>query len=218
MNYNSSPSFLVLAGDGINCERETARAFAAAGARGEIVHINDLLNSPKRLERFDGLAIPGGFSFGDELGSGQILALKIKHGLGAEFDKFVERKKPIIGICNGFQVLCKLGLLPDYRRERQAALVENAQGKFVNRWVSLHRPVESNCVWTQGLDRFRLPVRNGEGRVMIAQDQALKSQNQVALEYTDPTYDNGSHRQIAGLSDSRRTHFRFDASSRRGGF
>ena len=132
-----SIKFLILTGDGINCERETAKAFINAGAEAEIIHVNDLLENPSALKNYSGMAIPGGFSFGDELGSGQVLALKIKHGLKEASDEFVADKKPIIGICNGFQVLVKLGLLPFPLEDRVMALAANESGHFINRWSTL---------------------------------------------------------------------------------
>ena len=113
---------LILTGDGINCERETARAFSLVGADPVIVHVNDLLENPRRLHEFEAAAFPGGFSFGDDLGSGQVLALKVSLLLGDELRGFLEAKKPVIGICNGFQALTKLGLLPEPFGVRKMAL------------------------------------------------------------------------------------------------
>src|SRR4051812_35674067 len=145
-----NPLFIIVAGDGINCERETARAVELAGGSAKIIHINDLLDAPEILKSADGLAIPGGFSFGDELGSGQIMALKIRHRLNEAFYGLVRQKKPVIGICNGFQVLVKLGLLPyPDAKERIIALAPNEQGQFINRWVEMDVK-ESVCLWTKG--------------------------------------------------------------------
>ncbi|MGZ3662317.1 MAG: phosphoribosylformylglycinamidine synthase subunit PurQ, partial [Bdellovibrionota bacterium] len=108
-----SARVLVLTGDGINCERETSRAFGLAGADPAILHVNDLLENPRRLHDFEAIAFPGGFSFGDDLGSGQVLALKLSLVLGDELRQFLEAKKPVIGICNGFQAITKMGLLPE---------------------------------------------------------------------------------------------------------
>ena len=110
MTTRQESRFLILTGDGINCANETAWAFELAGGQAEIVHINDLLDKPERLLDFDGMAFPGGFSFGDDLGSGQVMALKMRHALGTELKAFVAKGSPIIGICNGFQMLTKLGL------------------------------------------------------------------------------------------------------------
>lgn len=199
----SAPKFLVITGDGINCERETAKALQLAGGSAEIRHINDVAETPAQLAGFDGLAVPGGFSFGDELGSGQIMALKIRHKLGDAFFKFVAAKKPVIGICNGFQVLVKLGLLPyPETLERAIALAPNLQGGFIDRWVTLEAPV-SVCKWTQGLATFDLPIRHGEGRIVFADEKlydTLKKQGQIALAYRDDV--NGSYGKIAGLCDA----------------
>ncbi|MBT3585883.1 MAG: phosphoribosylformylglycinamidine synthase subunit PurQ [Halobacteriovoraceae bacterium] len=202
-----TPQVLVIAGDGINCERETALAFREAGAIPKVVHINDLVENPKMLAEASALAIPGGFSFGDELGSGQVLALKIKYGLMDEFQKFVADKKPILGICNGFQVLVKLGLLPDMEEERTIALTSNKSGNFINCWAPLEVPSSSVCLWTKGLKNktLELPVRHGEGRIVLAKGKEsqiykeLLEKGQVALNYTEDI--NGSYQNIAGLCD-----------------
>ena len=203
-----NPLFLVMAGDGINCERETAAALELAGASVKIVHINDLLEAPQMLAAVQGLAIPGGFSFGDELGSGQILALKIRHGLGDAFFRMVEDKKPIIGICNGFQVLVKLGILPfPSDSERKLALASNESGRFIDRWVTLDVNAQSVCHWTKELpfDSFELPIRHGEGRIVFRKGQeddmyqTLVEQGLIPLTYTEDV--NGSYGRIAALTD-----------------
>ena len=204
----STPSFLVMAGDGINCERETAHALRLAGADATIAHVNDILAAPTVLDRHDGLALPGGFSFGDELGSGRLLALKLKHQLAEALDRLVARKCPIIGICNGFQVLLQLGLLPTPREAQLATLTRNEGGHFIDRWVGLAVEPNTACHWTRALDTARtieLPIRHGEGRVVFAVDRAemiatsLADAGQVVLRYTQPV--NGSHGDIAGLCD-----------------
>ncbi|MDD9900034.1 MAG: phosphoribosylformylglycinamidine synthase subunit PurQ [Alphaproteobacteria bacterium] len=199
----TQPKFLILSGDGINCERETARAVELAGGSAEIVHVNDLIDAPEKLKIADGLTIPGGFSFGDELGSGQILALKIRHKLGDAFFDMVRAQKPVIGICNGFQVLMKMGLLPyPEGDERVAALAANESGAFIDRWVGLDVNTDSVCKWTEGLNTLRLPIRHGEGRVVFSDDsvyETLKNNGQIPLTYTEDV--NGSHGRIAGLTD-----------------
>ena len=200
------PLFLVITGDGINCERETAAAFVHAGGDARIMHVNDLLAAPEKLAAYDGMAIPGGFSFGDELGSGQILALKIRHRLGDAFARFIARKKPVIGICNGFQVLVKLGLLPfPDAPERLCALAPNAHGGFMNRWATL-LPQSSHCIWTAGIENaIRLPVRHGEGRIVFAEGRAEELHAQLVQNGQIPfCYDadiNGSYANIAALCD-----------------
>ena len=203
----SRPEFLILSGDGINCERETRLAFEEVGAKGTIIHINDLLQNPSVLQRVQGMAIPGGFSFGDELGSGQVLALKIKHELYQEFFNFVDSRRPIIGICNGFQVLAKLGLLPDYRDARCLTLAPNVSGRFMDRWVEIEVISDSICVWTKNMpDSISLPIRHGEGRVMFPLGEEervfrrLLENGQIPLRYR--TGLNGSYGRIAGLCDS----------------
>jgi len=203
----SRPKFLILSGDGINCERETAWAFREAGGGPSIIHINELLEKPALLKEFHGMAIPGGFSFGDELGSGQVLALKIKHGLKEEFQAFVKDKKPIIGICNGFQVLVKLGLLPYPEDERVMALAQNKKGEFTNRWTKLNLVDGSVCKWTEGIDMssIELPVRHGEGRVVFAKGKEeeifsdLSKNGQIPFCYDEDF--NGSYKNIAGVCD-----------------
>jgi phosphoribosylformylglycinamidine (FGAM) synthase-like amidotransferase family enzyme len=198
------PLFIIIAGDGINCERETARAVELSGGAAKIVHINDLAAAPETLDAADGLAVPGGFSFGDELGSGQIMALKIRHKLGDAFFRLVRDRKPVIGICNGFQVLVKLGLLPYPEQEgRVLALAANEQGSFLDRWVEMDVK-ESVCLWTQGLakNKIRLPMRHGEGRIVFGDVKtydALLKAGQIPLVYTEDV--NGSHGRIAALTD-----------------
>lgn len=199
---------LVLTGDGINCEEETALAFKEEGAEVMIVHIQDLINSPSLLEFAHILALPGGFSFGDELGSGQVLALKLKYALGAQLKKFVADKKLVIGICNGFQALVRLGLLPKPFTERTMSLAHNKQGHFIDRWVNLSIS-HSKCVWTTALQNkeIMLPIRHGEGRIVFAGNElaqqltyeTLQANGQIALRYTEDV--NGSFQMIAGVCD-----------------
>ncbi|WII73222.1 phosphoribosylformylglycinamidine synthase subunit PurQ [Bdellovibrio sp. 22V] len=196
------PKFLVLWGDGINCENETAHAIQLAGGEAGKVHVNELLKNPQSLHHYDALVFPGGFSFGDHLGSGQILALKIENTLKAELATFV-KTKPVLGICNGFQTLIRLGLLPDADFVRSCALVKNEQGHFIDRWVELEKDPHSNCVWTNNLPTdFVLPIRHGEGR-FICQDEKtllrLKNNHQAVLKYKENV--NGAMAQIAGVCD-----------------
>ncbi len=214
-NKNSSsakPVAMILCGDGINCERETAAAFEAAGFVTITTHVNELVARPRSLSGVQALALPGGFSFGDELGSGQILAAKLRKAAGDELHDFVARRRPVIGICNGFQALVKLGLLPwpeiadqpdgQETPRHRVALAHNASGQFINRWVEVDFP-DSVCVWTRGLSATSFPVRHGEGRV-FAGDSAgvlsrLREHKQIALQYREDF--NGSLDRIAGLCD-----------------
>ena len=196
------PLFLVLSGDGINCERETHDAFIEAGASAKIVHVNDLLKEPQMLKDFSGMALPGGFSFGDELGSGRIMALKLRFCLEEEFEKFIQDKKPIIGICNGFQILVQMRLLPFLDNKQTMALAPNIKGKFINRWATL-KTEKSVCKWTSLLpESMELPIRHGEGRVVFSNetnyDQLVKK-GQIVFRYEDSV--NGSFDNIAGICD-----------------
>ena len=200
---STTPNFMVLWGDGINCENETARAVELAGGKAEKVHINDLVEKPEMLRNFQGLVIPGGFSFGDHLGSGQILALKLERFVKEELQAFV-KKFPVMGICNGFQTLVRLGLLPDANFQKSCSLIKNEQGHFQNEWVELERNTKSPCVWTKNLpENFVLPARHGEGRFMCESDEVLKGlqkNNQIVLRYKENF--NGAVDRIAGVCDS----------------
>jgi phosphoribosylformylglycinamidine synthase I len=192
---------LVITGDGLNCERDTARAFELSGSEVDITHINDLLETPARLLDYKILAIPGGFSFGDEISSGQILALKMKYGLKNELEIFVKEGRLIIGICNGFQTLTKLGLLPKPFEPRTISLTQNKSKQFIDRWVGLETS-ENKCIWTKDISDIRLPIRHGEGRVYLKDESVyskLKENGQVVFSYKEDV--NGSHEKIAGLCD-----------------
>lgn len=213
-------TFLILKGDGINCERETAQAFREAGGRASTIHVNDLLAQPKQLRDFEGLALPGGFSFGDELGSGQLMALKLKYGVGAEFERFVRSGKPILGICNGFQILAKLGLLPFFgegegeEKDRVMGLAENKRGHFIDRRVSLKISNSTVCKWTHLLTTptppsplLAWPIRHKEGRVVFPPGREgqlykrLQDGRQIVFTYEEGEDVNGSYGGIAGLCD-----------------
>ncbi|MFW5989000.1 MAG: phosphoribosylformylglycinamidine synthase subunit PurQ [Desulfosudaceae bacterium] len=207
---------LVLCGYGLNCDRETAYALELAGAAAERVHINELISGEKRLDDFHVLAFVGGFSWGDDHGAGVICAHRLKTRLGDGLVNFVARGGLVIGICNGFQTLVNLGLLPglegDYRR-RSVALIANDCGNFRDDWVRLAVTAESPCVFTSGLDQIDLPIRHGEGKFYCAPEIAagLAAGHQVALRYADaagqpaggsfPANPNGSLDDIAGICD-----------------
>ena len=199
---SAKPVAMILCGDGINCERETAAAFQAADFVTITKHVNDLVARPGSLVEAQALALPGGFSFGDELGSGQVLAAKLRQAAGAELAGFVTSGKPVIGICNGFQALVKLGLLPWPEQASGVALAHNSSGQFINRWVEVEFP-DSVCVWTRNLPATMFPVRHGEGRIFAADSSAVLSRlgerRQIALRYREDF--NGSLDRIAGLCD-----------------
>lgn len=207
---------LVLTGFGLNCDMETARAFELSGASAQRVHINSLVAGKVGLEDFHILVFGGGFSWGDDHGAGVIQALKLKKHLGNEIVSFVERGRLVMGICNGFQTLVNLGLLPgldnDYTR-RSVALTFNDCGNFRNQWVNLRTNEASPCVFTRGMTTVELPVRHGEGK-FVTDDGTLArllDKNQVVLRYADvndepakghfPTNPNGSMDDIAGICD-----------------
>jgi phosphoribosylformylglycinamidine synthase subunit PurQ / glutaminase len=213
------PRILVLRAAGSNCDGETAFAFELAGAATELVHINRLLAEPGLLERYQILAIPGGFSYGDDISAGRILANQIVHHLGDAVRGFIESGRPVIGICNGFQVLVKTDLLPGTvsgRTGQTATLAHNDSGRFVDRWIRLGA-VKSKCIWTEGLQPslIELPVAHGEGKFIPREEsvrRALWENGQVALVYARedgspaarqfPDNPNGSIDDIAGVCDA----------------
>ncbi len=210
------PLTLIVRTAGTNCDRETAFAFELAGANVESVHINSLLRDPTQLKRFQILAFPGGFSYGDDIAAGRILANQIVHHLAQPMREFIGAGKPIIGICNGFQVLVKTDLLPGDAAGasgQTATLAHNDNGRFTARWVHLAAP-PSRCIWTRGLQQLQLPIAHGEGKFVCADLQRLEwmqNSQQVALIYAKPdgspaagqTPDNpnGSAADIAGVCD-----------------
>lgn len=207
----STPTALVLAGDGLNCERETAAAFKQAGAHARIAHLAHLQDQEDPLHGVHILALPGGFSFGDEIGSGRILALKLERTLGPAIERFLQRGGLLIGICNGFQTLVHLGLLPGGRHP-QATLTANRPppgqpAGFINRWETLQVEA-SRCIWTRGLEGdAAMPIRHGEGRLTFGRSEPetqravaqLEAEQQIALRYA--RHVNGSDGRIAGLTD-----------------
>ncbi|MDB5296618.1 MAG: phosphoribosylformylglycinamidine synthase [Phycisphaerales bacterium] len=212
------PRTLILRTAGTNCDKETAHAFELAGATTESVHINRLLADPALIDRYQILAVPGGFSYGDDIAAGKILANQILHHLRDAFRAFVEAGKPVLGVCNGFQVLVKTDLLPGPaagRTGQTATLAHNDSGRFVDRWVHVAPVAASRCVWTRDLPPvLELPVAHGEGKFVPA-DDAVRAQlwrdGRVALAYAnsdgspaagrDPANPNGSAEDIAGVCD-----------------
>jgi phosphoribosylformylglycinamidine synthase I len=194
--------FLVLSGDGINCENETARAIEQAGGHADKIHVNELISQKNKILDYQGFVIPGGFSFGDHLSSGQILSLKLEQNIGDELLRFCETGV-VLGVCNGFQTLTKMGLLPHPTFKRSCVLLKNEQGHFVDRWVNVKVNSASPCVWTKNLPQeFALPIRHGEGRFILENETALqnlKQKQQVVLNYSEDV--NGSTENIAGICD-----------------
>lgn len=209
------PQTLILSGYGINCEEETAFAFRHFGAQADIVHVNDLISGEYNLDDYQILAIPGGFSYGDDTGAGKGMANRILNNLEEKILKFVKRDTLTIGICNGFQVLVALGLVPALDENygaRQAALTHNASARYLNRWV--HIKTQTNkCVWLKGIDQLYLPVAHGEGNFYMPEEELkkLKEADQIAVTYCKedgsstngeyPYNPNGSLMDIAGICD-----------------
>ncbi|PIE75056.1 MAG: phosphoribosylformylglycinamidine synthase I [Deltaproteobacteria bacterium] len=206
---------LILTGFGLNCDEETAHAFEMAGAKADKIHINDLVNGDISIHDYKILAFGGGFSWGDEHGAGVLQAIRMKTHLGNELAEFVEKDNLIIGICNGFQTLVNIGLLPGFSLgsyEREVALIHN-DGNFIDDWVNL-KVEKSNCVFTRGIDFMELPVRHGEGKFYAEPEilDKLEEKKQIALRYckkdgalaegSSPSNPNGSFMDIAGICDS----------------
>jgi len=211
------PKTLILRTAGTNCERETAYAFDLAGAQSEYLHINRLLERPALLDGYQILAVPGGFSYGDDIAAGQIFANQIRYHLADALARFIEAGKPIIGICNGFQVLVKTDLLPGPiagQSGRTCTLANNDCGRYLDRWVHLTSP-GGRCIWTAGVAQMELPVAHAEGKFVPGDERirkALWDNGQVALVYAKadgspangqfPDNPNGSSDDIAGICDS----------------
>ncbi|MEM6551419.1 MAG: phosphoribosylformylglycinamidine synthase subunit PurQ [Planctomycetota bacterium] len=202
-----TPKTLIIRTAGTNCDAELAYAFRTAGAEPVTLHLNRLLADPAQLQSFQLIGFPGGFSYGDDIAAGRIFANRLRHGLLAPLQAAVTRGVPIIGICNGFQVLVKLGLLPDpVAAVQTTTLADNTSGRFIDRWVPVTVNPDSPCVWTRGLaedgtTEFELPIAHGEGRFTAPEPvlDSLEANGQVALRYGEDV--NGSDRAIAGLCD-----------------
>ncbi|PZM82417.1 MAG: phosphoribosylformylglycinamidine synthase subunit PurQ [Candidatus Melainabacteria bacterium] len=197
------PRAIVLTGDGINCGDETLFALQIAGFDPLLTHTSDLLSNPKILKDAKLLALPGGFSFGDEIASGKVLAIKLEAALKDSLKEFVDEGKLVIGICNGFQCLVQMGLLPESEKEgvRLASLARNNGKKFINRWVQLSVDSKVSCPWLEGLTEFDLPIRHGEGRLSPAKDSEEAVKKQAPLRYSLEV--NGSFDRISGLTNAK---------------
>jgi len=193
---SSSVRTCVITGYGINADEELATAFRLVGAEVVRVHVGDLLRRPDELEGFHILAFPGGFSFGDHLGSGKVLAGMVRRHLRPQLARFIESGGLLIGICNGFQVLIKMGILPDLSGgwRPEASLIHNDSGKFEDRWVHLRFDPDSPCVWTRGIDTMELPVRHGEGKLVLASAEVRRGVQSRRLDPVHYTPRHGSPR------------------------
>ena len=208
---------LIITGYGLNCEAESKYAWELAGANPVLIHFSDLLARPERLHDFCALMFIGGFSYGDHMTSGHVFALRVRHRMSGALDRFIREGKLILGVCNGFQIMVKLGLLPgldgDYFTPR-LALMQNDCGTFQNFWVRVRFETDSPCVFTKGLSPMALPIRHGEGKLFAPDKdllQRLENSGCVSCRYADPATGkpaqsfphnpNGSMNAIAGLCD-----------------
>ena len=208
------PKVIVLSGYGLNCEDETKYAFELAGGTGQIVHINDLIKNKNLLNDFQIMAIPGGFAYGDDTGAGNAYGLKLKNHLWENISKFITKDRLVIGICNGFQVLVRTGLLPfGTIGEMQATLSNNGSGHFECRWINLKAEENNACVFLEGMnDMVSYQVAHGEGRFYAGQPELerVEAEKLVVFRYCDslgsptqeyPLNPNGSLNAIAGITD-----------------
>ncbi len=186
-----------MSGYGLNCEEETKFAFETAGAkeniRADIVHINDLIKKPKMLSQYQILVFPGGFSYGDDTGSGKAYANKFKNHLAKELEEFLSKNTLAIGICNGFQIMTNLGILP-------GALTHNKNGQYIDRWVDLE--VISQSPWLSGIKNISLPIAHGEGKYVKVKESkvALRYIKGEICKFQNLEYNpNGSLDDIAGV-------------------
>jgi phosphoribosylformylglycinamidine synthase subunit PurQ / glutaminase len=222
-----APRVLILRAPGINRDEDAAAAVELAGGIPERVHVNRVVAGATRLSNYAMLIIPGGFSYGDHLGAGKLLAVDLAHRLGEQIAAFVADGRPVLGICNGFQVLVKAGILPGGIVETArravstippgvhtppATLTDNASARFECRWVRLAAEPASHCIFTRGIEQpIEVPVAHGEGRFVTrdaAALQALQRAGQVALRYVGAGYPhnpNGSDADIAGVCNPQGT-------------
>ncbi len=214
----AKPNALIITAPGINCDLELAHAFELAGCRAERVHINALIADASLIDRYQLIGLPGGFSFGDAIAAGRIMAQLIRQHLYEALVSAVSRGVPIIAPCNGFQTAVQAGLLPGPApgepwpaepAKPTLALAPNDVGRFVDRWVRVEIPEETVCVWTKGLRPSKhealLPVAHGEGRLVASSKsviQQLESRAQIAVQYEPDDNPNGSVSDIAGICDS----------------
>jgi len=211
---SAKPRVLILRAPGTNCDHDTAFAFGMAGAESNLVHVNALIDKPEILDAFQILCIPGGFSYGDDIAAGKVLATQLGHSLSGMLKKFHADGKLVLGICNGFQVLIKSGLLFDDTIDHSTAtLTDNESGRYLNTWVHLHSDDE-RCVFLKDVGLIELPIAHAEGRFMALSDEQLaqlNSRNQLAMRYCRPEgpngpvpfpmNPNGSQGDVAGICD-----------------
>ncbi len=215
------PHAIVIRAAGTNCDHEMVRGLSLAGATVDLTHVDRLIAEPQRLDEADIVALPGGFSYGDDIASGRIFAVKLRQRLYPALRSAAQRGAMMFGACNGFQIMVQAGLLPgpidgsgQWPSEppaQEVVLTFNAAGRFQDRWVGVKPDPTSRCIWTAGLaeqfagmpDAMQLPIAHGEGRFVAASPavlERLKANGQVALRYTENP--NGSEDSIAGICDA----------------
>lgn len=198
----ATPRALIFSGYGLNCEEETKTGLTIAGAKADIVHIEDVAKNPGMLAKYQIVMFPGGFSYGDDTGAGKAYGARLKHHLGAELEKFLSRDTLMAGICNGFQILTAAGILP-------GALITNESARYSCRWVDME--VKGETPWFSGISKISLPIGHGEGRYIDTEENldALEASGRVALTYVSgdmsayqglPYNPNGAMRDIAGIT------------------
>lgn len=218
----AKPNVLVLRAPGTNCDEETAFAFEQAGAKADRVHVNRLIESPDLGGQYQILCFPGGFSYGDDIAAGRILAQRLKTHLADLVDAFKHEQRLVLGICNGFQVLVRLGIFFDGEDSRDpgteapATLAWNRQARFEDRWVHL-KSEGDHCPFLRGIDQLFLPMAHAEGRFVIRDETArgvLNERRQLCLRYSEadgtsgsevlpfPVNPNGAEENVAGICDA----------------
>jgi phosphoribosylformylglycinamidine synthase len=196
------PKALVLCGDGINCELESEYALQLAGFEPSLVHTSELLSEPGMLKQYQMLVIPGGFSFGDEIASGKVLAIKLKDHVQELLAEFIDSGSLLLASCNGFQVIVQMGLLPSVKANQThvSSLVHNTPTRFTNHWVTLDVDPATTCKFLTGLKTIELPIRHGEGRLVVEPSHVASVKSQACLRYHTDV--NGSFDRIAALTNA----------------
>lgn len=206
---------LVLRAAGMNCDEETAYAFEVAGARADRLHIQRVVEKPENLKSYHILVIPGGFTYGDDIAAGKILANELRFRLGGEIRRFIGDGKLVLGICNGFQVLIKAGFLPGWPGPQRVTLTWNDTGRYEDRWVHVGIEPGNPCIFTAGIEKqpLYLPVAHAEGKFVAASSAVitrLNARGHVVLRYVTgeglpasyPENPNGSVQGVAGICDA----------------
>jgi len=212
----AKPRVLIVRAPGTNCDVETEYAFELAGAETQRLHVNQIIDHPRLAERFQILCFPGGFSYGDDIAAGRIAAVQWHTRLSDTLAQFRSEDRLVLGICNGFQIMMRLGIFFDEDIDQTpATLTWNRQARFETRWVHL-KPESDHCVFLRGISEIYLPMAHAEGRFLMRDattQQKLKGDSQIALRYCDPqgmTGDtelpfpwnpNGAQWNVAGICD-----------------